>query len=115
VRLHDVFHVGLKPYRSEPPTGPGLLPSTKHGHAYPQPAEIIKSWFTHGVQELLIRWEGQVVANATWVELQAFKAVFPSFQLEDELVLDGGRDVMTNLAYSRCCKKPDQKVDVGAR
>jgi hypothetical protein len=55
------------------------------------------------------------VANATWVELQAFKAVFPSFQLEDELVLDGGRDVMTNLAYSRCCKKPDQKVDVGAR
>jgi hypothetical protein len=39
--------------------------------------------------------------DVTWVELGTFKRDFPSFQLEDELVLQEGRDVMTGIPY-RC-------------
>jgi hypothetical protein len=51
------------------------------------------------VHELLVRWTGQATADATWVELGTFKRDFPSFQLEDELVLQGGRDMMTRIPY----------------
>lgn len=50
VCLHGIFHVWLlKPYRGEQSTGPGLLPATKHGRAYPQPAEVIKSQLARGI------------------------------------------------------------------
>jgi hypothetical protein len=54
-----------------------------------------------GVLELLVRWTGQAAADATWVELGTFMRDLPSFQLEDELVLHGGRDVMTGIPYRR--------------
>jgi hypothetical protein len=98
-KLHSVFHVGLlKPYHGTTSTGPGVLPPTRHGRAIPQPAKVIKG---RGVHELLVRWTGQAAADATWVKLGTFKRDFPSFQLEDELVLQGGRDVMTGILYRR--------------
>jgi hypothetical protein len=33
-------------------------------------------------------------ADATWELVDEFKACFPDFQLEDELFVEGGRDVM---------------------
>jgi hypothetical protein len=37
-KLHSVFHVDLlKPYHDTTPTGPGVLPLTRHGRAIPQP------------------------------------------------------------------------------
>jgi hypothetical protein len=39
--------------------------------------------------------------DATWVELEAFRREFPTFKLEDELIVEGGRDVMTGLKYTR--------------
>jgi hypothetical protein len=53
------------------------------------------------MHELLVCWTGQATADATWVKLGTFKRDFPSFQLEDELVLQGGRDVMTGIPYQR--------------
>jgi hypothetical protein len=53
------------------------------------------------MHELLVCWTGQATADATWVKLGMFKRDFPSFQLEDELVLQGGRDVMTGIPYQR--------------
>jgi hypothetical protein len=101
-KLHSVFHVSLlKPYHGTTPTGPGVLPPTRHGRAIPQPAEVIKGRLARGVHELLVHWTGQAAADATWVELGTFKRDFPSFQLEDELVLQGGRDVMTRIPYRR--------------
>jgi hypothetical protein len=101
-KLHNVFHVGLlKPYHGTTPTGPSVLPPTCHGRAIPQPAEVIKGRLARGVHELLVRWTGQAAADATWVELGTFKRDFPSFQLEDELVLQGGRDVITEIPYRR--------------
>jgi hypothetical protein len=101
-RLYDVFHVGLlKPHKGVVPLAQGTLPPTLHGKACPQPAEVIKGHLARGVQELILRWEGQTTTNATWVELHAFQAQFPSFQLEDALVVNRGRDVMTGLTYKR--------------
>jgi hypothetical protein len=99
-RLHNMFHVGLlKPHKGEAPQSPGVLPPAKHGRAIPQPAEVIKGCLLRSMQELLVRWDGQNVANTTWVELAAFKEEFPAFQLKDELIVKEGRDVMVGLTY----------------
>jgi hypothetical protein len=83
--LHDVFDIGLlKPHHGAPPTAPGMLPPIHHGRVCPQLAEVIKGRLAQGVQELLIRWTGQPVAEATWVELDMFRNELPSFELEDE-------------------------------
>jgi hypothetical protein len=58
---------------------------------------VIKGHLARGVQQLLVRWDDQSAANATWVELQAFKQAFPSYQLKDALVVEEGRDVMTKV------------------
>jgi len=36
-----------------------------------------------------------------WEDVDAFTAKYPNFQLEDELLLDGGRDVMWGRTYAR--------------
>ena len=36
-----------------------------------------------------------------WADVEVFTAKYPDFQLEDELLLDGGRDVMWGRTYSR--------------
>jgi hypothetical protein len=50
---------------------------------------------------VLIRWKGEPAASSTWEDLDAFSAKYPAFQLEDELVVEGGRDVMYGIPYSR--------------
>jgi transcriptional regulator GlxA family with amidase domain len=40
-------------------------------------------------------------ADATWEPVDEFKARFPNFQLEDELFVEGGRDVMIGKVYQR--------------
>jgi hypothetical protein len=39
--------------------------------------------------------------DATWEPLWEFQDLYPEFQLEDELFLQAGRDVMTSVRYSR--------------
>jgi hypothetical protein len=40
-------------------------------------------------------------SEATWEQLDEFRAAHPSFQLEDELFSEGGRDVMVGRTYQR--------------
>jgi hypothetical protein len=81
------------------PVEPGVLPPLQNGKVTPQPAEVIKSILVRGIQELLVRWTGQAAADASWVELKAFRVAFPDIKLADVLLVDGGRDVMTEHQY----------------
>jgi hypothetical protein len=46
------------------PAGPNVLPLVKHDRACLQRVEIIKGQLARGIQELLVRWEGQTIADA---------------------------------------------------
>jgi len=101
-KLHDVFHVGLlKKWVGAPPATPPPLPAVHHGAISPEPERAVRTRVARGVRQVLIRWKGEPVASSTWEDLDAFSAKYPVFQLEDELVVEGGRDVMYGIPYSR--------------
>jgi hypothetical protein len=101
-RLHDVFHVGLlKRFKGEPPVEPQVLPPIKNGRACAQPEAMIRARLAWGRQELLVQWRGQPAAEATWMDRQEFQHLYPNFQLEDELPVEEGRDVMVGIRYTR--------------
>jgi hypothetical protein len=101
-RLHDVFHVGvLKKFVGNPPVVPPLLPPLLHGAVVPTPARVTRARLARGVRQVLVEWQGEPPASATWEDLDDLRARFPSFQLEDELDFETGRDVMCGRTYAR--------------
>ena len=48
-----------------------------------------------------MQWKGQSAASATWEDAEPFLAKYQAFQLEDELPLEEGRDVMWGRTYTR--------------
>jgi hypothetical protein len=50
-------------------------------------------------RELLVQWVSLAAADASWVLFVEFQKMYPTFQLEDELVQQDGRDVMVGLQY----------------
>jgi hypothetical protein len=110
-RIHDVFHVGLlKPFHGTQPDQIPALPPVQHGRVMVQPEMVLKGRLARGRRELLVRWKGAPAADASWVPLDEFQEQFPAFELEDELLLQGGRDVMWGKAYSRRGKRPEGPV-----
>jgi len=101
-RLHDVFHVGLlRRWVGDPPVAPPPLPVVHNGAALPDPERIIKGRLARGVRQVLVRWKDQPAAAASWEDWDSFRERFPAFQLEDELNLEEGRDVMYGRTYTR--------------
>ena len=101
-RIHDVFHVGLlKKFYGEPPSQTPELPLIQHGRVVVEPEEVLRGRLARGQREVLVRWKGAPAVETSWVALDEFRERFPHFQLEDELLLQGGRDVMWGLGYSR--------------
>jgi hypothetical protein len=49
----------------------------------------------------LVKWKDAPAADTAWVDLEAFQEQFPRFQLEDELLFQGGRYVMYGVTYYR--------------
>lgn len=62
---------------------------------------VLQSRLARGVPELLVQWKGKPAAEASWMPLDEFRALYPGFQLEDKLLLQGGRDVRCGLHYTR--------------
>lgn len=94
--IHDVFHVGLlKPFRA-----------MENGRLLPSPEKIIRAQLKRGQWHVLVQWSEAKPEDATWEPLQQFTTSYPQFQLEDELFVEGGRDVMTGNVYSRRSKRP---------
>ena len=101
-RIHDVFHVGLlKKFYGEPPSQTPALPLVQHGRVVVDPEAVLRGQLAHGQREVLVRWKGAPAAETSWVELDDFREQFNHFQLEDELLLQGGRDVMHGKVYER--------------
>jgi hypothetical protein len=100
--LHDVFHVGvLKKFVGTPLATPPALPPTHNGAVVPAPDKITAARVARGVRQVLVQWKDEPAASASWEDFDDFRARFPTFQLEDELVFDGGRDVMYGRTYAR--------------
>lgn len=94
-RLHNVFHVGvLKPFHGTPPTTPPSLPPLQHGRILPHPERVLGSSKRRGSWHVLVQRHGMPAEEATWEPVTTMQAEHPSFQLEDELFVDGGRDVI---------------------
>jgi hypothetical protein len=53
------------------------------------------------VRQVLVQWKDQPATSPTWEDYDTFSAHFPTFQLEDELVFDSGRDVMCGRTYAK--------------
>ena len=111
-RIHDVFHVGvLKKYHGPAPDAPPRLPPLLHGAVAVEPERAVRFRLARGVRQVLIHWKGQSPASATWEDVEPFVAKYPEFQLEDELPLDGGRDVMVGRTYTRRRRARDIRHD----
>jgi transcriptional regulator GlxA family with amidase domain len=55
---------------------------------------VLRSQLRRGVWHVLIQWAGLLEAEPTWEPVDALRSTYPDFQLEDELFVDGGSDVM---------------------
>jgi hypothetical protein len=101
-RLHDVFHVGvLKKFIGAPPASPPVLPAIHNGAVIPELLRVEQARLACGVHQVLVRWRGELAESASWEDLDEFRIKYPDFQLEDELGLEGGRDVMWGRTYRR--------------
>ena len=101
-RIHDVFHVGvLKPFRGTPPTPPPALPPLHNARPLHRPERVLRLQLHRGAWHVPVHWAGMDAAEATWEPVDEFKTLFPDFQLEDELFVEGGRHVMVGNVYQR--------------
>jgi len=111
-----VFHVGLlKKFVGTPPSAPPALPPVHHGAAVPELEHVIRSCLARGVRQLLVHWKGESAASATREDADSFIERYPNFQLEDELLVEGGRDVIWGRHYSRRARVQEQQPPASNR
>lgn len=62
---------------------------------------VLRAQLRRGAWFLLVKGTGFPDADATWEPLTDFKLAFPDFQLEDELFIQAGSNVMVDRVYER--------------
>jgi hypothetical protein len=96
------IHVSLlKQHRGDPPAVPGTLEPVMDGRLLPVPAKVLRAQPRRGTWQVLVQWHGFPEDDATWENLDDFRAAYPNLQLEEELSEKAGRDVMYDQAYTR--------------
>jgi hypothetical protein len=78
-----------------------VLPATLNDTVVSAPGRILAGRLARGVRQVMVQWQDEQAASATWEDLDDFHARFPNFQLEDELAFEAGRDVMYGQPYIR--------------
>jgi hypothetical protein len=54
------------------------------------PHAVVRGHLARGRRELLVQWVGLDPSSASWVDLEEFRRLYPSFKLEDDLVSRAG-------------------------
>jgi len=90
----------LKKFVSTPPASPPAPPPTSHGAAVLEPEHAARARHAREVCQILVQWKGELATSATWEDVDTFIDRYPSFQLEDELLVEGG-DVLWERQYQR--------------
>jgi hypothetical protein len=95
-KVHPVFHVSLLKkavgqYQEESEL-PDNLTGEQDELYEPEAILAARKVQQQGktVTQLLVHWKGKTAEEATWEDLILFKSQFPSFNLEDKVVVEGG-------------------------
>jgi hypothetical protein len=72
------------------PDAPPPLPDIHHGSIVPVLERVEQTRLARRVRQLLVHWRGEPASSVTWEDLDDFRQQYPTFQLEDELDLEGG-------------------------
>ncbi|KAL5728994.1 hypothetical protein ACHQM5_002008 [Ranunculus cassubicifolius] len=96
-KIHDVFHVSLlrKKLGAISPISDNVPPVTSNAEVLPQPAlvldsRVIKKGTYRPKTEILVKWKGAGIEDATWENKWRFSKSYPEFILEDKNVASGG-------------------------
>jgi hypothetical protein len=95
-RVHPVFHVSLLKKAIGKYNEEAELPDHLEGDrgTFYEPEDILASRTIvvqgEEVNQLLVQWKGQKVEEATWEDAVSLKSQFPTFNLEDKVVISGG-------------------------
>ncbi|WVZ17819.1 hypothetical protein V8G54_010801 [Vigna mungo] len=97
--------IGMTPFRvvygREPPQLLKYAPNPQDSASKYVDAKRTPKEFAIGdmqqVPQLLISWEGLDKTHATWEDKEAFTVAYPTFNLEDKVVPNGGGNVMNKL------------------
>jgi hypothetical protein len=54
------------------------------------PKKALRAQLHHGVQQVLVQWQGLTKDDTTWEPLHDFKDRYPDVQLDDELFEEMG-------------------------
>ncbi|KAL0355086.1 UNVERIFIED_CONTAM: hypothetical protein Sradi_3955500 [Sesamum radiatum] len=114
-RIHPVFHSSLlKPFHGDPPSAAGSLPLEVVNCADPQPIRflgrrVVPSELGPKTQ-VLIQWEGQDIAAASWAIEEEFRTTYPHFDLEDKVIFYGAS---TDMGRSSVGPKYSAKITEG--
>jgi hypothetical protein len=106
-----VFHAAfLKKFEGTLPEVAPPLPQIVRGRTVPVPQAVVRAKPTGNSWELLVRWEGSSLAEATWEQLEPFKEAYPDFQLEDKLFRQEGGNVMDSYFQKQYRRKKGNQV-----
>jgi hypothetical protein len=99
-KIHPVFHVSqLKPFKGAPPEQYLPLPLTMSEMGpIIQPIAVLQAMTilrgTQRVHQILVQWDLNAEAEATWEDFHDLQLKFPTLNLEDKVVFNGEGIVM---------------------